>query len=114
MLLDTLNLMKQNFETQSELPIKWDSLKRSERFVIPEKLYGREEDMSKILTEFNSVISGANKKCISFVSGISGVGKSEFTREVSHMEIAELSVSSPLSSLSSPSPSFPPSPPSPS
>ncbi|MEH1901581.1 MAG: AAA family ATPase [Nostoc sp.] len=52
-----------------------------DRFFIPEKLYGREEEISQILTSFERVSQGSSE--IMLVSGYSGIGKSALINEVS-------------------------------
>ena len=52
----------------------------SDRFVIPEKLYGREKEITQLLTTFERVCQGSNE--IVMVSGYSGIGKSALVNEV--------------------------------
>jgi len=47
---------------------------------IPSKLYGRQENMTHLLSIYEEVVYGQSKLC--FVSGFSGVGKSSFVREI--------------------------------
>lgn len=63
-------------------PINIESLKFSGSFRIPEKIYGREEEIITLRNEFFSVSSKKKSKSIVFVSGISGVGKTELVKEV--------------------------------
>ncbi|KAB8318705.1 AAA family ATPase [Tolypothrix campylonemoides VB511288] len=51
-----------------------------DRFVIPEKLYGREEEITQLLTTFERVSQGSSE--IMLVSGYSGIGKSALVNEV--------------------------------
>ncbi|MDF5738881.1 MULTISPECIES: AAA family ATPase [unclassified Nostoc] len=51
-----------------------------DRFVIPEKLYGREKEITQILTTFERVSQGSSE--IMLVSGYSGIGKSALVNEV--------------------------------
>ncbi|BAY66516.1 two-component sensor serine/threonine kinase [Calothrix brevissima NIES-22] len=51
-----------------------------DRFVIPEKLYGREEEVTQLLTTFERVSQGSSE--IMLVSGYSGIGKSALVNEV--------------------------------
>ncbi|MEH2364899.1 AAA family ATPase [Nostoc sp.] len=51
-----------------------------DRFVIPEKLYGREKEVTQILTTFERVSQGSSE--IILVSGYSGIGKSALVNEV--------------------------------
>ena len=52
----------------------------SERFQIPEKLYGREKEIQYLLDVFNNTTDG--KKEIIFVKGLSGIGKSALINEL--------------------------------
>ncbi|MEH2072480.1 MAG: AAA family ATPase [Nostoc sp.] len=51
-----------------------------DRFVIPEKLYGREEEITQLLTTFERVSQGSSEMML--VSGYSGIGKSALVNEV--------------------------------
>ncbi|MEB3283072.1 MAG: AAA family ATPase [Lyngbya sp.] len=51
-----------------------------DRFVIPEKLYGREKEITQLLTTFERVSQGSSD--ILLVSGYSGIGKSALVNEV--------------------------------
>ncbi|MFN6571262.1 AAA family ATPase [Dendronalium sp. ChiSLP03b] len=51
-----------------------------DRFVIPEKLYGREEEITQLLTTFEQVSQGSSEMIL--VSGYSGIGKSVLVNEV--------------------------------
>ncbi|WGV28017.1 AAA family ATPase [Halotia branconii] len=51
-----------------------------DRFVIPEKLYGREEEITQLLTTFERVSQGSSE--IMLVSGYSGIGKSALVNEI--------------------------------
>ena len=53
---------------------------RSDRFLIPEKLYGRDKDVSKIHEGFKRVCQG--ELVLTLVSGYSGVGKSSLVQEL--------------------------------
>ncbi|MGK7935254.1 MAG: AAA family ATPase, partial [Xenococcaceae cyanobacterium] len=52
----------------------------SDHFIIPEKLYGRETEITQLLTTFERVCQGSNE--IVMVSGYSGIGKSALVNEV--------------------------------
>ncbi len=52
----------------------------SGRFQVPEKLYGREKEMGKLLQAFGRVAEGSTE--LMLVGGYSGVGKSALIREV--------------------------------
>ena len=53
---------------------------RSDRFTIPEKLYGREAEVSALLAAFERVSTGAAEMIL--VAGFSGVGKTAVVNEV--------------------------------
>ncbi|MFT5470253.1 MAG: putative ATPase/signal transduction histidine kinase [Verrucomicrobiales bacterium] len=53
---------------------------RSDRFLIPSKLYGRETDIDKLVRSFERVRQG--EMVLSLVSGYSGVGKSSLVQEL--------------------------------
>lgn len=57
----------------------------SAQFQLPEKLYGRDKEISYLLKTFQKVVSG--KSCFLLVSGYSGVGKSSLIHEI-HKPIA--------------------------
>ncbi|HAZ47327.1 MAG TPA: serine/threonine protein kinase [Cyanobacteria bacterium UBA11369] len=52
----------------------------SERFVIPEKLYGRETEVETLLTAFERISAGNSE--IMLVAGFSGIGKTAVVNEV--------------------------------
>jgi predicted ATPase/signal transduction histidine kinase len=62
----------------------------SERFLIPEKLYGRESDIRNLLTHFSRLASLENKSGVEIVlvTGYSGVGKTAVVHEI-HKPIAQ-------------------------
>ncbi|MBP5972244.1 AAA family ATPase [Brasilonema sp. CT11] len=51
-----------------------------DHFVIPEKLYGREEEVTQLLTTFERVSQGSTETIL--VSGYSGIGKTALVNEV--------------------------------
>ncbi|MFN6465952.1 MAG: AAA family ATPase [Nostoc sp. DedVER02] len=53
----------------------------SERFQIPQKLYGREQEITKLLQAFERVVSQGKPEII-LVSGYAGVGKSTLVKEI--------------------------------
>ena len=53
----------------------------SERFQIPQKLYGREPEIAKLLQAFERVVSQGKPELV-FVSGYAGVGKSSLVKEI--------------------------------
>ena len=56
----------------------------SDRFLIPEKLYGREVQVQQLLEAFGRVASPSDKKCseLILISGFSGIGKTAVVNEV--------------------------------
>ncbi|MBD2437089.1 hybrid sensor histidine kinase/response regulator [Nostoc sp. FACHB-110] len=52
----------------------------SSQFIIPQKLYGREQEVSKLMNAFERVSSGAAELVL--VSGYSGIGKSSLVNEI--------------------------------
>ena len=52
----------------------------SERFLIPEKLYGRENEVQQLLAAFERVSNGSNE--LMLVAGFSGIGKTAVVNEV--------------------------------
>ncbi|MEA5506272.1 AAA family ATPase [Halotia wernerae UHCC 0503] len=52
----------------------------SDKFQIPQKLYGREEEIATLMAVFERVSLGANEMML--VSGFSGIGKSALVQEV--------------------------------
>ncbi len=52
----------------------------SDRFVIPEKLYGREADVKTLLAAFERVATGSREMMV--VAGFSGIGKTALVNEV--------------------------------
>ena len=51
-----------------------------ERFLIPEKLYGREDEVAQLLAAFNRVAEGKSEMML--VAGFSGIGKTAVINEV--------------------------------
>lgn len=77
---------KNILETKGEAYLRTQSFKVGKSdstsiFQIPEKLYGRESEVSELLSHFNSVASTGKSK-ITLISGYSGVGKSSLIREI--------------------------------
>jgi serine/threonine protein kinase len=54
---------------------------KSDRLVIPEKLYGREQEVNALLETFDSVVAYGAPELV-LVSGYSGVGKSSVVNEL--------------------------------
>ena len=75
-------------ETQGEIqPFILGEKYRCERFSIPEKLYGREKEIEKLLAAFNTVVEKnifqpPHTSKLILVSGYSGIGKSALVKEL--------------------------------
>ena len=54
---------------------------RPDRLLIPEKLYGREREIEKLLASFDRVIKGGTPELV-LVAGYSGIGKSSVVNEL--------------------------------
>ncbi|MBE9224620.1 AAA family ATPase [Phormidium sp. LEGE 05292] len=52
----------------------------SDRFIIPEKLYGREQEVKVLLDAFDRVVNGSSEMML--VAGFSGIGKTAVVNEV--------------------------------
>jgi len=52
-----------------------------DRFIIPDKLYGRESEVKNLLASFERVLSQGNSKLI-LVTGFSGIGKTTLINEI--------------------------------
>ncbi len=54
----------------------------SNKFHIPEKLYGREQETASLLAAFERVVAAASKTEMILVTGYSGIGKSALVKEI--------------------------------
>ncbi|MBD2325814.1 ATP-binding sensor histidine kinase [Alkalinema sp. FACHB-956] len=61
-------------------PFELASRDRSDRFTIPEKLYGRQEEVQTLLAAFDRVAQGGAE--VMLVAGFSGIGKTAVVHEV--------------------------------
>jgi serine/threonine protein kinase len=68
------------------LPFSLGKLEIFEKFQIPQKLYGREQEITQLLTTFERVIQGTKE--IILISGYSGIGKTALVNEI-HKPITE-------------------------
>jgi PAS domain S-box-containing protein len=71
-------------EWESQKRVSWFSLGAhdiSDRFLIPEKLYGREREIKVLLDAFDPVVT-TGRPSLLLVSGYSGVGKSSVVNEL--------------------------------
>ncbi|HBB30335.1 MAG TPA: serine/threonine protein kinase [Cyanobacteria bacterium UBA8803] len=66
--------------TNSIAPFELGSRDISERFAIPEKLYGRETEVATLLAAFDRVSAGSTEMML--VAGFSGIGKTAAVNEV--------------------------------
>ncbi|MBW4506206.1 MAG: AAA family ATPase [Scytonematopsis contorta HA4267-MV1] len=76
--LETCLECLQSFGQINQFPLATQDI--CERFIIPEKLYGREEEVTQLLTTFERVSQGSTE--IMLVSGYSGIGKTALVNEV--------------------------------
>ncbi len=67
-------------ETGKIAPFELRTKDISDRFVIPEKLYGRQTDVETLLAAFNRVAQGSSE--IMLVAGFSGIGKTSVVNEI--------------------------------
>ena len=70
----------QDFEKFDGVKFKLAQYNFSGRFQIPQKLYGREDEVNTLLQTFERVINGSTEMML--VAGYSGVGKSALVHEV--------------------------------
>ncbi len=77
---DLENCLTQLQETGKILPFKLGTEDISARFKIPEKLYGRDQDIADLIAAFKRVSNGAKEMIL--VAGYSGIGKSALIREI--------------------------------
>jgi serine/threonine protein kinase len=68
-------------------PFNLGSADVAQKFLLPQKLYGREQEIQSILSLFESAASGANELCL--ISGYSGVGKSALVSEIDQPLVRE-------------------------
>ena len=64
---------------------------RSDRLVVPERLYGREFDVQSLLSAFDRVVRHGGTELI-LLSGYSGIGKSSVVNELQKMLVAQRSL----------------------
>lgn len=77
---DLENCLTQIQTTGKIVPFKLGTEDISERFKIPEKLYGRDQEIAGLLAAFQRVRQGAKEMIL--VAGYSGIGKSALIREI--------------------------------
>ncbi len=77
----------QQWETIGEItPFELGERDICDRFLIPEKLYGREDEVAQLLAAFDRVAAGNSEMML--VAGFSGIGKTAVVNEV-HKPIVE-------------------------
>lgn len=77
---DLEECLRQWRATGSVSPFPIDRLQVSDRFRLPQKLYGRDTDLKMLLTAFDLASTGRPE--VLFVTGPSGIGKTSLVREV--------------------------------
>ena len=77
---DLTHCLTQWQETDTITAFALGSRDLSDRFLIPEKLYGRETEVQTLLDAFDRVAAGASE--LMLVAGLSGIGKTAVVNEV--------------------------------
>jgi len=86
-ILYDLNLCRQQWEAEAQITnFQLGTRDISDRFFIPEKLYGRETEVQSLLDAFDRVADGKTEMML--VAGFSGIGKTAVVNEV-HKPIVE-------------------------
>ncbi|WP_414570743.1 protein kinase domain-containing protein [Nostoc sp. CCY 9925] len=76
-----LQMCYKNWEETGNIPFFELAIKDiSDRFLIPEKLYGRQEEVASLLAAFDRVTEGKTEMVL--VAGFSGIGKTAVVNEV--------------------------------
>lgn len=72
---------RQQWESLGDIPIfQLGRQDRYDRFVMPKKLYGREDEVEALLTAFEEILLGNSQLVL--ISGASGVGKTAVVQEI--------------------------------
>ncbi len=80
-ILADLNTCIQQLEQKNKIePFSLAKNDLSDRFLISQRLYGREQEVATVIEAFNSVTSGT--PALMLVSGFAGIGKSALIREI--------------------------------
>ena len=80
-IVSDLNECKERLYREGKIPeFKLAQNDRSDIFQIPEKLYGREEELTTLLSAFDRVASGKNEMML--VTGHAGIGKTALVKEI--------------------------------
>jgi hypothetical protein len=77
---DLQQCLRQWQETGTIIEFELGQEDRSDRFLIPEKLYGREQEVKLLLEAFDRIANGTSE--IMLVAGFSGIGKTAVVNEV--------------------------------
>ena len=86
-ILHDLNLCRQQWKAEGQITnFQLGTRDISDRFFIPEKLYGRETEVQSLLDAFERVAGGQTEMML--VAGFSGIGKTAVVNEV-HKPIVE-------------------------
>ncbi len=78
--LETCLLQLQNYDCIIDFDLGKEDI--SAKFHIPEKLYGREQEISTLLNAFERVVNATSKTEMILVKGYSGIGKSALVKEI--------------------------------
>ena len=78
--LETCLLQLQNYNCIIDFDLGKEDI--SHQFNIPQKLYGRQQEISTLLTAFERVTNGDSKTEMIMVTGYSGIGKSALVKEI--------------------------------
>lgn len=76
-----LELCQQSWNTRGNIPsFELGQRDLCDRFIIPEKLYGRETEISQLLQAFERISNGSSE--VMLLAGFSGIGKTAVVNEV--------------------------------
>lgn len=85
-----LNECMAQFEKYGQIkPFKLGQHDISNRFIIPQKLYGREKEIEILLSDFEKITNRDKSKALVVVSGMPGIGKSALVDELQKSIIAK-------------------------
>ena len=73
--------------SQEIVPFNLATADVAQKFLLPQKLYGREKELQTLLLLFEKAASGANEFCL--INGYSGVGKSALVNEIDQPLVRE-------------------------
>ena len=81
--------MQTAIESGELVDIDINDLKYSGRFYIPDKLYGREDEVASLCDEIRAIVTKKKRRNITFIVGVSGIGKSRVVLEVPFLGILD-------------------------